>query len=122
MKRILFVEDDPDQIFMYNAKFELEGLLLMVADNERDALKFARIENPDLILLDLLLRHENGLDILEKMKQDEKISKIPVLVFTNYDTKEYRERAAKLGAQEYIIKAQTTPSEIVKKIKKIVGA
>ena len=94
----------------------------MVADNERDALKFARIENPDLILLDLLLRHENGLDILEKMKQDEKISKIPVLVFTNYDTKEYRERAAKLGAQEYIIKAQTTPSEIVKKIKKIVGA
>ena len=122
MKRILFVEDDPDQIFMYNAKFELEGLLMMVAGNTEETIKIARHDRPDLILLDLLLRHENGLDILEKMKQDEKISKIPVLVFTNYDTREYRERAAKLGAQEYIIKSQTTPSEIVKKIKGIVGA
>jgi len=122
MKKILFVEDDPDQIFMYNAKFELEGLLMIVAENESDTLRLARAEKPDLILLDLLLRYENGLDILEKIKQDESLKNIPVIAFTNYDTKEYRERAAKLGALDFIIKAETTPGEITKRIKEITDA
>jgi len=121
MKKILFIEDDPDQIMMYNAKFELEGLLMMVAGDTEETMKIARRDRPDLILLDLLLRHENGLDILEKVRQDEQLKNIPVVVFTNFDKKEFRERAGQLGVLDYIIKAQTTPGEITKKIKEIVG-
>jgi len=121
MKKILFVEDDPDQILMYQSKFEMEGFLMMVAENEADALKLALTEEPDLILLDLLLRRENGLDILENLKKDERLMKIPVIIFTNYDKKEFREQASALGAVDFIIKAKVTPREIVVRVKQVVG-
>jgi len=121
MKKILFVEDDPDQILMYQAKFELENLLMIVASNEREALKLALAEEPDLVLLDLLLKKENGLDVLEGLKKDERLAKIPVIIFTNYDKKELRERSLALGAADFIIKAKVTPKEIVARVKQIVG-
>lgn len=121
MKKILFLEDDPDQIMMYHTKFELEGLLMIAAATGEETIKLAFQEEPDLILLDLLLRRENGLDVLEQIKQKEKLKNIPVIVFTNFDTKEYRQRAQELGAIDFIIKAKTTPGGITKKIKQILG-
>ena len=121
VKKILFLEDDPDQIMMYHTKFELEGLLMIAATTGEETIKLAFQEEPDLILLDLLLRRENGLDVLEQIKQKEKLKNIPVIVFTNFDKKEYRQRAQELGAIDFIIKAKTTPGEITKKIKQILG-
>ncbi len=121
MKKILFVEDDPDQILMYQAKFEMEGLLMMVSENEKETLKLALAEEPDLILLDLLLRKENGLNILESLKKNERLAKIPVIIFTNYDKKELREKSLALGAVDFIIKAKVTPKEIVERVRQITG-
>ncbi len=119
-KKILLVEDDPDQILIYQSKFELEGFFLIVADNLARTMDFALNDKPDLILLDLLLRNENGLDILEKLKQNSKTKKIPVIVFTNFDTEKSQDRALKLGAIDYIVKAKVTPSEIVEKVRRII--
>ena len=121
MKKILFVEDDPDQILMYQAKFEMEGLLMMVSENEKETLKLALAEEPDLILLDLLLRKENGLNILESLKKNERLAKIPVIIFTNYDKKELREKSLALGAVDFIMKAKVTPKEIVERVRQITG-
>lgn len=121
MKKILFVEDDPDQILMYQSKFEMENLLMIVAGSESETLKLSKAEQPDLILLDLLLREENGLDILKEIKKDSILAKIPVIIFTNYDKKELREEAMALGAVDFIIKAKTTPKEIVDRVKQEVG-
>ncbi len=118
--KILLVEDDPDQILIYQSKFELEGFFLIVADNYKDAIKFALYDKPDLIMLDLLLGNENGLDVLDELKKNSKTSKIPVVVFTNFDTEETKDKAFKLGAIDYIVKAQVTPSEIVKKVRMII--
>ena len=121
MKKILFVEDDPDQILMYQSKFEMEDFLMMVASNEKETLKLSLTEKPDLILLDLLLKKENGLDILESLKKDERLAKLPVIIFTNYDKKELREQSLALGAVDFIIKAKVTPKEIVARVKEIIG-
>jgi len=120
-KKILLVEDDPDQILIYQSKFELEGFFMMVADNYKDAMKFALDDNPDLILLDLLLRDENGLDILTELKKNSKTKKIPVIVFTNFNTEKTKDKSLKLGAVEYIVKSQITPSKIVEKVKGILN-
>jgi DNA-binding response OmpR family regulator len=119
IKKILFIEDDPDQILIYQSKFELEGLFMITATEGRRGVDLARREKPDLILLDLLLRNEDGLDVLAKLKESPKTKEIPVIVFTNFDTEEARQRALELGAIDYIVKAQFTPTEIVNKIKKI---
>lgn len=120
MIKVLFVEDDPDQIFLYYEVFSLKNLLLISAATIEEALKMARMDKPDIVLLDVMLRRENGLDIMEKLKQDDVTKNIPIVVFTNTNKKEYRDRAEKLGAVDFIIKSQTIPQEMAERVKKIV--
>ncbi len=117
MTRVLFVEDDPDQIMIYEVKFRLEGIDLTVATEEKEVFDALAKEKIDLILLDILIKEQNGLDILEKIRKEADFKKLPVIVFTNFDKKETRDRAESLGAIDYIIKAQTYPREMTEKIK-----
>jgi len=121
MKKIIFVEDDPDQILMYQSKFEMEGFSMTIAESEAAVLKLAQEDKPDMILLDLLLRRENGLDILESLKKNSELAKIPVIIFTNYDKKEMKDRSLALGAADFIIKAKVAPREIVERVRQIIG-
>jgi len=116
--KILFIEDDPDQIFLYSTKFKLEGCNFISAKDGEEGLKMAENEKPNLILLDILLGDENGIDVLTKLKQNSKTKNIPVIVFTNFAKEETVKQALALGAVEYVIKAKVVPSEIVKKVKK----
>jgi DNA-binding response OmpR family regulator len=120
MIKILFIEDDPDQLMMYDFKFQEQGLLVIPAADADEAWGVVSDGEPDLILLDIMLKNENGLDILEKLRKDKRFLKTPVIVFTNYDKEEFRERAKKFHALDYIIKSQTTPQEMADKIKKFV--
>ncbi len=114
--KVLFVEDDPDQLFLFQQVFNLKGLLTIPATTIEEALRMAFIDRPDLILLDVMLHNENGLDIMEKLKQDEATKDIPIFVFTNTDKKEFKDRAEKLGAEDYIIKSETIPQEMAQRI------
>jgi len=118
--KVLFVEDDPEQVFLFSKFFDLRGLLTMPATTGDEVFKVISWDKPDIVLLDVLLRNENGLDIMEKLKKDSRVEGVPFFVFTNTDKKEYRDRAKKLGADDYIIKANTTPQEMVERIKKFV--
>lgn len=117
MIKVLFVEDDPDQIFMYGSTLKRRDILIMPADNGEDAMNIALQDGPDLILIDILLNRENGMDILEKLKANEKTKKIPMVIFTNFDKEELRIKAKELGAIDYIVKSETVPDEVAEKIK-----
>ncbi len=117
--KILLIEDDPDQIAMYKAKFELEGFNFIAVRTGSEGIKSANTYRPDLILLDLILVGENGMDILKELKKDAGIKAIPVLVLTNLVKNEAMEQARNLGSAGYIIKADLTPSELVEKVKRL---
>ena len=119
MIKVLFVEDDPDQIFMYESVFRKKGILLISVDNGKDAIGMAIMDNPDLILIDILLNKENGIDILEKLKKNEKTKNIPAVIFTNFDKEDLRKKSKELGAIDYIVKSDTVPDEVAEKIKKL---
>jgi len=119
LKKVLFIEDDPDQIFMYQSVFEIEGMCMMAATNHQEGLKMAQTEEPELILLDLLLGDESGIDVLKDLKANPKTKNIPVIVFTNYEKKGLPEECARLGADDFILKIKTTPFEFAKMIKAI---
>jgi len=114
--KILFIEDDPDQIFLYQTKFKLEGYNLISARNKIESVKITLTEKPDLILLDILLANENGIDVLRDLKANEQTKNIPIVVFTNFDKEETINQAMSLGAVDYVIKSKVVPSEIVKKV------
>lgn len=117
MLKVLFVEDDPDQIFLYQKGFELESLTMIAARSGEEAEEKIKTEKPDVILLDILLKNENGLDIIENLQERNILGDIPVIIFTNYEKKEFRERAVKLGAIDYFLKSENVPEDIAKRVK-----
>ncbi len=120
-RKVLFIEDDADQIFLYQSVFEVEGMCLMAAKTHKESIKMAQMDEPELILLDLLLGNESGFDVLKDLKADPKTKNIPVIVFTNYEKKGLREECANLGVIDFILKIQTTPTEFAKTIKARLG-
>lgn len=119
--KILLIEDDPFLLSMYATKFELEGFKIATADNGEKGLEMAVKENPDIILLDILMPKMNGFEVLERLKSDPKIKDVPVILLTNLNQKDEVERGMALGADDYLIKAHFMPSEVVGKIRKIIG-
>jgi DNA-binding response OmpR family regulator len=119
--KILLVEDDPFLLSMYSTKFEIEKFQVILADDGEKGLELAGSGKPDIILLDIMLPKMNGFEVLQKLKGDKKTANIPVILLTNLNQKNEVERGLSLGAEDYLIKAHFMPSEVVTKIKNILG-
>ena len=119
--KILLIEDDPFLLSMYSIKFEAEGFIVVTADDGEKGLEIAKKENSDIILLDILMPKMNGFEVLEKLKADERTKEIPIILLTNLNQKDEIEKGLILGADDYLIKAHFMPSEVVTRIKKILG-
>jgi len=117
-KKILVAEDDQAISIMYKGKLESDGYIVIAASNGADALEFAKKEKPDLVMLDVIMPQLDGFGVLAELKKDPKTKDIPAIMLTNLGTDEDREKGAKLGAVDYIVKANITPSQISEKIKK----
>ncbi len=118
MKKILIVEDEKILNDMYAEKLSREGFKITSANTSEKGLRLAKKEKPDLILLDILLPKKNGLFLLEKLRNNPETENIKVVVFSNYDSPEAREKAKKLGIDNYLIKTNYTPKEMVDEVKK----
>lgn len=118
MKKILIVEDEQLLADMYKTKFEMEGLSADVVFSAEEAVSYLGKNLPDLILLDILLPRDSGIDFLKKVEGMKGVSQIPIVVFSNYADPKTKKEALKLGARAYLIKTQFTPKEISSKIKK----
>jgi len=117
--KILLIEDDPFLLSMYSTKFEIEGFAVACADDGAKGLKMASIENPDIILLDVMMPKMNGFEVLEGLKKQDNTKSVPVILLTNLNQKNEIERGLALGANDYLIKAHFMPSEVVEKIKQV---
>src|SRR4030042_694674 len=82
--RILLVDDDPDFVDATRTVLESKSFEVIVAKNGDEGLKKAREENPDLILLDVIMPVEDGFTAAEQLKKDPQLSRIPVIMLTSY--------------------------------------
>lgn len=117
-KKILLIEDDQAISMMYKGKLESNGYLVLTAVNGADGLELAKKEGLDLIMLDIILPQLDGFSVLAELKKDSKTKGIPVIMLTNLGTDEDRAKGEKMGAVDYIVKANMTPAQINEKIKK----
>jgi len=109
---VLLVEDDPSVLEMYRLKLELDGYRVNTALDGEEGLKKAGDLTPDIIFLDIRLPKMDGLEVLRKLRAQEKTRNIPVIILSNYDEEDLVARGLRLGAHEYLIKARTTPSSL----------
>lgn len=119
MKTILLIEDDPFLIDIYATKLKETGFSVKVAHDGEEALKKAREEKPDLVVLDIVLPKIDGWEILKEIKSEEELKDLKIIILSNLGQKEEVEKGIKLGARKYLIKAHYTPSQIVEEIQKI---
>ena len=116
-KKILIVEDDQTISLMYKTKLEADGFDVLIADNGADVLKLAKEQKPSIVMLDIILPQLDGFSVLEALKKDQATKNIPVAMLTNLGTDEDKIKGEKLGAIDYLVKANLTPAQVEEKIK-----
>ncbi|MBI1984532.1 MAG: response regulator [Candidatus Wildermuthbacteria bacterium] len=117
--KILLVEDDPLLIDIYTTKFREVGYEVALADAGDKVAGELEKSRPDLVILDIVLPHQNGFEVLADLKKDPRWKDLKVIMLSNLGQKEDIEKALQLGAAMYLIKAHYTPSQIVQEIQKL---
>ena len=114
---ILVVEDDAFMSGLLNRKLTQENFQISAVTNTAEAKSVLEKENIGLILLDVVLPGADGIFFLKEIKQRANFNNIPVIITSNLGQEEEVERGLKEGAVDYLVKANTTPSEIANKVK-----
>lgn len=118
--KILLAEDDLQLIDMYRRKFELEGFEVQFAEDGEKAIDILDQWKPDVALLDIMMPKVNGLDVLKHIKEKEGYDDVITVMLTNLGNESTAEEIYKLGATEYIVKADMTPLEVSDKVKALI--
>lgn len=118
MPKVLIIEDDQNLRDIYREEFETEGFSVTVAVDGEEGLQKISELRPDIILLDILMPKMTGFDVLTKIKKDEQLKSIPVLVLTNLYTDTY-DLVKNWGAAFVLMKVDHTPGQVVTKVREI---
>ena len=117
--KVLLVEDDKLIADMYQTRLTEEGFSVTQTAIGSEGLQLAAKELPDIVLLDVILPEMDGFSILNALKKNQATRDIPVLLLTNLGQETDVAKGKGLGAQEYLVKANFTPTQIVSEIKKV---
>lgn len=121
MKKLLIIEDDKQLGAMYLQKFKTAGWDTFLCHDGSEAIQLSRVNNYDAIVLDLMLPGLSGIEVLELLRSDKKTVKTPVVVFTNHGDEYNRKKCLTYGADEFLLKVDSTPESLVKTVKKVIG-
>lgn len=113
MSKILIADDDAFLIKIYSTHLRNDGHEVITCTDGQSALDQAIAHNPDVIVLDIMLPRLNGLDVLEELRNHKTTKSTPVICLSNLTQEEEQKAALNLGANEFIIKASLTPSQII---------
>ena len=118
---IFIIEDDQFLLDLLIRKLKNKRFGIITATTGEEGLIKIKEKSPDLILLDLILPGIHGFNVLEQLKNDPELKKIPVIVLSNLGQEEEIQKGLSLGAESFLIKANLAPDEIVEKINEILA-
>ncbi len=117
--KILIVDDEMGTLLPLRRSLEVENYVVVEAYNGQDALKKAKDEIPDLILLDIMLPGMNGYEVCDQLKKDAITEKIPVIMLTAKDEVKNKVDGLNIGADDYVTKPFNL-SELKARIKSVI--
>ena len=103
-KTILVIDDSNTNIVLLEAILSTRGYTTLKAQSVKEAMPIIKNETPQLILLDLLMPEVSGFDFLEKVKLDNKLNAIPIIVVSALTDDNIVDKTLELGAAEFIKK------------------
>ena len=121
MNKVLLIDDDPFILEMYVLKLKTAGFDVEAASSGKEGLERIKMFQPDLLLLDIVMPVMDGFDILQELKKSPPPNPLKIVLLSNLGQKEDIERGLALGANDYIVKANFTPGEVVAKIQSLLA-
>jgi DNA-binding response OmpR family regulator len=123
MKKVLVVEDDNVMRAIEIKELKKLGHEVLEASDGLIAVELAEKQQPNLILLDLMLPEKDGFGVLEDLRKSttEKVSKVPVIVLSNLWSDKDILRTQALKVDGYFVKANTTMAEVMAKVTEVLG-
>jgi DNA-binding response OmpR family regulator len=119
-KKILIVEDDTVLANALSLSLQGKGYQIEVATDGVEAERMIKSVRPDLILLDLLLPIKNGFEVLKNLREDAELKDTPVVILTNFEQETSIEEGMKMGAKDYIVKANIDIKDVPEIVKKYI--
>ncbi|PJA01009.1 response regulator [bacterium (Candidatus Gribaldobacteria) CG_4_10_14_0_2_um_filter_33_15] len=120
-KKILIAEDEAILSTLLEKKLIEEGYQIFVAEDGEKTMEILNKEEVDLLLLDIIMPKKSGFEVMEEMKKDSKLSKIPIIIISNSGQPVELSKIKELGAKDWLIKTEFAPQEVVEKVKKQIG-
>ena len=115
MTKILYVEDNPDNVYMLTRRLKKKGFELIIAGDGQEGIDKAKEEKPALILMDLSLPTMDGWTATAEIKKIDGIKDIPIIALSAHAMPEHRDRAIKAGCIDY----DTKPVDIKRLLSKM---
>ena len=120
-KKILLVEDDEVLASVYRARLEMEDFEVMEVHDGEQALTTALKYRPDLMILDAMMPKISGFDVLDILRNTPETMNLQIIMLTALSQESDRERAKKLGVDEYLVKSQVMISDVIEKVREHLG-
>lgn len=120
-KKILVIEDEGMLLEALKKKFEEEGFDVITAQDGVTGLQTALSQQPDLILLDLVLPMMDGMSLLGSLRKNDWGSTVPVIVLSNLNRMATQEKVKDEDISEYLVKTDWKIGEVVDKVKSTLG-
>lgn len=118
---VLIIDDDLTLREMYEDYLKASGFAVVSAQDGEEGLDKAAQAKPSVILLDLMMPKINGIEVLRRLKGDEALKNIPVIVFTALIQDLEKQECFAAGASDYVVKTEVTPKGILDKIRSLTG-
>ena len=119
-KRVLLVEDNADNRFIYSAMLRHAGYDVILASNGHEGLEFGRTRAPHLVLMDLSLPGLDGLEVTRLLKADEATRAMPIVALTAHALPADRVRALEAGCDAYLAKPIAPPA-VLAEVRRLIG-
>jgi CheY-like chemotaxis protein len=119
-EKILIVDDDLDTLRLVGLMLQRQGYEIIAANSGAQALAMARTEQPDLILLDVMMPEMDGVEVARRLRADEGTKELPIIMFTAKTQVEDKIQGFEAGADDYLTKP-TQPRELFAHVKAVLG-
>ena len=118
MTKIVIIDNNKDACSIYTDTLRCAGYQVDCVANEETAIQKICKEQPDLVLLDVLMPKINGLHLLDMIIKDTRNQKTRVVMLTNVTDSYIMQKAMKAGAKDYIVKSEVSISELLQRVDK----
>lgn len=117
--KVLLVDDDKMLVDLYRERLEIAGYKVEVCHNGEEGLKKIHESDPDIVLLDIMMPKINGYETLAAIKSDPRTKDKPVIILSALMRDVNKSKALESGADDYVVKSEAMPAEVIKKIETV---